>query len=131
MKWGRSAEGLRTFPFSRRIIPALKCAGYHRGYQGGHGKTAGGYLEIPDRREAIRWCLTHAEDGDIIVLAGKGHEDYQEIEGKKYPFDERVVIRGAFGKRKAAMRNYSFPCQVKLLTTGKHRLRGLLQNRAV
>lgn len=59
----------------------------------GMEKTAGSYLEIPDRREAIRWCLTHAEDGDIIVLAGKGHEDYQEIEGKKYPFDERVVIR--------------------------------------
>ena len=56
-------------------------------------KVGGKYIEIPDRREAIRWCLTHAEDGDIVVLAGKGHEDYQEIEGKKYPFDERVVIR--------------------------------------
>ena len=56
-------------------------------------KTAGKYVEIPDRREAIRWCLEHAQDGDIIVLAGKGHEDYQEIEGVKRPFDERVVIR--------------------------------------
>lgn len=59
----------------------------------GMKKTDGKYIEIPDRREAIRWCLENAEDGDIIVLAGKGHEDYQEIEGKKYPFDERVVIR--------------------------------------
>lgn len=59
----------------------------------GMKKTDGKYIEIPDRREAIRWCLTHAEEGDIVVLAGKGHEDYQEIEGKKYPFDERVVIR--------------------------------------
>ncbi len=59
----------------------------------GMRKTNGKYLEIPDRREAIRWCLTNAEKGDIVVLAGKGHEDYQEIEGKKYPFDERVVIR--------------------------------------
>lgn len=59
----------------------------------GMEKTGGKYIEIPDRREAIRWCLENAEDGDIIVLAGKGHEDYQEIEGKKYPFDERVVIR--------------------------------------
>ena len=50
-------------------------------------------MEIPDRREAIRWCLENAQEGDIIVLAGKGHEDYQEIQGKKYPFDERVVIR--------------------------------------
>ncbi len=59
----------------------------------GMKKTGGKYIEIPDRREAIRWCLENARDGDLIVLAGKGHEDYQEIEGKKYPFDERVVIR--------------------------------------
>lgn len=59
----------------------------------GIDKTDGEYLEIPDRREAIRWCLEHGEEGDIIVLAGKGHEDYQEIKGKKYPFDERVVIK--------------------------------------
>ena len=59
----------------------------------GMAKTDGEYITIPDRREAIRWCLENAEDGDIVVLAGKGHEDYQEIEGKKYPFDERVVIK--------------------------------------
>lgn len=59
----------------------------------GMDKTDGKFIEIPDRREAIRWCLENAEDGDIVVLAGKGHEDYQEIKGKKYPFDERVVIR--------------------------------------
>lgn len=59
----------------------------------GLAKTDGKYIEIPDRREAIRWCLMNAQDGDIIVLAGKGHEDYQEIEGVKRPFDERVVIR--------------------------------------
>ncbi len=59
----------------------------------GMKKTEGQYIEIPDRREAIRWCLEHAQEGDVIVLAGKGHEDYQEIEGVKYPFDERVVIR--------------------------------------
>ena len=50
-------------------------------------------MDIPDRREANRWCLENAQEGDIIVLAGKGHEDYQEIQGKKHPFDERVVIR--------------------------------------
>ena len=37
--------------------------------------------------------MASAQKGDIIVLAGKGHEDYQEIEGKKYPMDERVLIR--------------------------------------
>lgn len=59
----------------------------------GMNKTNGQYIEIPDRREAIRWCLENAQDGDIVVLAGKGHEDYQEIEGVKHPFDERVVIQ--------------------------------------
>ncbi len=59
----------------------------------GMKKTGGKYIEIPDRREAIRWCIEHAQDGDIIVLAGKGSEDYQEIKGVRYPFDERVVIR--------------------------------------
>ncbi|MCI9553358.1 MAG: UDP-N-acetylmuramoyl-L-alanyl-D-glutamate--2,6-diaminopimelate ligase, partial [Acutalibacter sp.] len=59
----------------------------------GLGKTSGEYMVIPDRREAIRWCLENAQEGDIIVLAGKGHEDYQEIRGVKHPFDERVVIR--------------------------------------
>lgn len=59
----------------------------------GMHKTNGKYITIPDRKEAIRWCLENAQPGDIVVLAGKGHEDYQEIEGVKYPFDERVVIR--------------------------------------
>ena len=58
----------------------------------GLAKTDGKYIEIPDRREAIRWCLENAQDGDIVVLAGKGHEDYQEIQGVKHPFDERVVV---------------------------------------
>ena len=59
----------------------------------GMAKTKGRYVEIPDRREAIRWCLENAQEGDVIVLAGKGHETYQEIQGEKRPFDERVVIR--------------------------------------
>ena len=37
--------------------------------------------------------ISHAKEGDIIVLAGKGHEDYQEIKGVQYPMDERVIIR--------------------------------------
>lgn len=55
-------------------------------------KTDGEYICIPDRKEAIAWAIHHGQPGDIIVLAGKGHEDYQEIEGKKYPMDERVLI---------------------------------------
>ncbi len=59
----------------------------------GIGKTEGKYIEICDRREAIKYAITHGEKGDIIVLAGKGHEDYQEIKGEKYPMDERVMIQ--------------------------------------
>jgi UDP-N-acetylmuramoyl-L-alanyl-D-glutamate--2,6-diaminopimelate ligase len=55
-------------------------------------KTEGNYITIADRKEAIRYAITHGQPGDIIVLAGKGHEDYQEIKGVKYPMDERVLI---------------------------------------
>ena len=58
----------------------------------GIGKTEGKFVEICDRREAIAYVISHAREGDLIVLAGKGHEDYQEIKGIKYPMDERVII---------------------------------------
>ncbi len=59
----------------------------------GMAKTDGQYVEIIDRKEAIRYAISHGRPGDVIVLAGKGHEDYQEIAGKKYPMDERVLIQ--------------------------------------
>nr|WP_288889134.1 UDP-N-acetylmuramoyl-L-alanyl-D-glutamate--2,6-diaminopimelate ligase [uncultured Blautia sp.] len=59
----------------------------------GIGRTEGEYVEIADRKEAIAYAIHHGQPGDIIVLAGKGHEDYQEIKGKKYPMDERDLIR--------------------------------------
>ena len=55
-------------------------------------RTNGKYVEICDRKEAIRYAIEHGEEGDIIVLAGKGHEDYQEICGVKYPFDEKIIV---------------------------------------
>jgi UDP-N-acetylmuramoyl-L-alanyl-D-glutamate--2,6-diaminopimelate ligase len=58
----------------------------------GMNKTEGAYITITNRRDAIRYSLEHAEDGDFIALFGKGHEDYQEICGVRYPFDERTVI---------------------------------------
>ena len=58
----------------------------------GISKTNGQYVTIADRREAIAYAIHHGEPGDIVVLAGKGHEDYQEIKGQKYPMDERVII---------------------------------------
>ncbi|MGN0132705.1 MAG: UDP-N-acetylmuramoyl-L-alanyl-D-glutamate--2,6-diaminopimelate ligase [Lachnospiraceae bacterium] len=65
----------------------------------GIGKTDGRYIEIIDRREAIAYVIKYAKPGDVIVLAGKGHEDYQEIEGKKYPMDERDIIADVLAGR--------------------------------
>ena len=50
-------------------------------------------LLFPDRKDAIRYAILNAKDGDVIILAGKGHEDYQEIKGVKHPMDERVLIK--------------------------------------
>ena len=55
-------------------------------------KADGRYVTITDRREAIRYVLQNAEPGDCIVIAGKGHEDYQEICGVHYPMDDRQMI---------------------------------------
>ena len=69
----------------------------------------------PDRREAIAWALAQGRPGDVIVLAGKGHETYQEIDGVQHPMDEREIVAdwfqgtqtqlsaaGAFGRGGAA-----------------------------
>ncbi|NLZ81753.1 MAG: UDP-N-acetylmuramoyl-L-alanyl-D-glutamate--2,6-diaminopimelate ligase [Clostridiales bacterium] len=58
----------------------------------GMKRSNGKYVEILDRKEAIRYSIEHAEEGDIILLIGKGHEDYQEIKGVKYHMDERELI---------------------------------------
>lgn len=56
-------------------------------------KTSGKYIIIPDRKEAIKYCIDNAQKGDILIFAGKGHEEYQEIKGVKYPFDERKIAK--------------------------------------
>ena len=53
-------------------------------------------LSITDRREAIRTACMLAEKGDVILIAGKGHEDYQEIKGVKHHFDDKEVVREIF-----------------------------------
>lgn len=55
-------------------------------------KCDGEYVTIPDRKEAIKYAIENGKPGDIIVLAGKGHEDYQEIKGVKHHMDERELI---------------------------------------
>lgn len=58
----------------------------------GMAKTDGKYIMIPDRREAIAYAMKHAEEGDMIAIIGKGHEDYQEIEGVRHHFLDREVV---------------------------------------
>ena len=58
-------------------------------------KTDGKYMMIPDRREAVKYAIKTAKTGDVIIIAGKGHEDYQEIKGKKYPMDDRELVASA------------------------------------
>ena len=52
-------------------------------------------LRITDRREAIRSGVMMAKPGDILLVAGKGHEKYQEISGHRYPFDDKKVLAEA------------------------------------
>jgi UDP-N-acetylmuramoyl-L-alanyl-D-glutamate--2,6-diaminopimelate ligase len=54
------------------------------------------YISIPDRKEAIKTAVTMAAEGDIILVAGKGHEKYQEIKGVKYDFDDKKVLAEMF-----------------------------------
>ncbi|WP_066688756.1 UDP-N-acetylmuramoyl-L-alanyl-D-glutamate--2,6-diaminopimelate ligase [Christensenella intestinihominis] len=55
-------------------------------------KTDGKYICIENRREAIEYAIRNAQKDDVILLAGKGHEDYQEIKGVKHDFDEKVIV---------------------------------------
>ena len=59
-------------------------------------KTDGKYVMVEDRKEAVRYAITNAKEKDMIILAGKGHEDYQEICGVKYPMSERELIEGVW-----------------------------------
>ncbi|WP_277110262.1 UDP-N-acetylmuramoyl-L-alanyl-D-glutamate--2,6-diaminopimelate ligase [Chryseobacterium taklimakanense] len=60
--------------------------------QGVEAQNYSKYTSIPDRKDAIKMAIKFAEPRDIIVVAGKGHENYQEINGEKYHFDDREVI---------------------------------------
>ena len=60
---------------------------------GGIKTTRGDYTVIENRREAIRYALRMARPGDVVVLAGKGHETYQEIKGVKHPFNEKTIVK--------------------------------------
>ena len=59
-------------------------------------RTEGEYVIVEERKEAVRYAITNARENDMIILAGKGHEDYQEICGVKYHMDERELIESCF-----------------------------------
>jgi UDP-N-acetylmuramoyl-L-alanyl-D-glutamate--2,6-diaminopimelate ligase len=63
------------------------------------GAAGRNYLTEPDRREAIKKAVLMAENDDIVLIAGKGHEAYQEIAGKRYPFSDREVLDKAIKER--------------------------------
>lgn len=57
-------------------------------------------LAIVDRREAIRAATQFAQSGDVVLIAGKGHEDYQEIEGVKHHFDDKEEVEKLFAEER-------------------------------
>ena len=61
----------------------------------GLNKYNGKHIFIKDRKDAIKYAMKNAEEGDIILLIGKGHENYQDIKGVKYPWDERKAVKEA------------------------------------
>lgn len=72
----------------------------------GMAKSDGKYVVIPDREEAVSYALSHAEKGDMIVLLGKGHEEYQEIDGVKHHYSEREAV--VKGMKKVFDKDFSF-----------------------
>ena len=76
---------------SRFEKPEDIIADIEEAYLGAGGKSDA-YVKIPDRRAAIRYAMEHAEEGDIIAVIGKGHEDYQEENGVRHHFLDREEI---------------------------------------
>lgn len=66
-----------------------------RDIETGIQRTDGKYIKIADRAEAVRYAVSAGQPGDIIVIAGKGHEDYQEIKGVKYHMKDRELVEAA------------------------------------
>ena len=66
----------------------------------GISKTKGKYEVVVDRKEAIEKAIKLTNKRDLLILAGKGHETTQEINGKKYPFDEREIVKEILGEKK-------------------------------
>lgn len=80
-----------------QIEPGVKKAGLRPATINGETNEleSGAYVVIPDRRKAINWVVSSLKDNDTLLVAGKGHETYQEINGVRYPFDDAEELRKA------------------------------------
>ncbi|MFZ5471939.1 MAG: UDP-N-acetylmuramoyl-L-alanyl-D-glutamate--2,6-diaminopimelate ligase [Myxococcota bacterium] len=80
-----------------QILPGLEKAGLRRMSAAKARSGEKGYLVEPDRAEAIELAVSLAKPGEVVLIAGKGHETYQQVEGEKLPFDDREQARKALG----------------------------------
>ena len=92
-KMGKAAADLADFAIvttdnPRTEVPADIIADILPGFAGSDTP----YVVVEDRVEAIHWAMDHAQPGDVIVLCGKGHETYQEVNHVKHPMDEREIV---------------------------------------
>jgi UDP-N-acetylmuramoyl-L-alanyl-D-glutamate--2,6-diaminopimelate ligase len=71
-----------------------------REIESGLRPTGGGFVSIPDRRAAIREAVSMARAGDVVLVAGKGHEQYQVVGSRTFPFDDREVARELLEERR-------------------------------
>ena len=95
---GRMADfSILTSDNPRTEDPMLILAAVEEGMK----RTDGEYVVIENRREAIRHALEMGRTGDVIILAGKGNETYQDIMGVKHPFDEKVVVQELLDEMRA------------------------------
>jgi UDP-N-acetylmuramoyl-L-alanyl-D-glutamate--2,6-diaminopimelate ligase len=77
--------------------PAAICADVLAGYEETTGRRSRSVAVIVDRREGIRAAIAAAGRGDIVVVAGKGHEDYQLVGGERRDFSDRALVRSLLG----------------------------------
>lgn len=102
---GRTAGELADFSILTADNPRFESVeAINRDIKAGLDESGGRYMEIEDRKEAIAYAVTHARPGDMIILLGKGHEEYLEIRGIKYHFSEHEAVREIVDEIKSGRR---------------------------
>jgi UDP-N-acetylmuramoyl-L-alanyl-D-glutamate--2,6-diaminopimelate ligase len=83
----------------REIETGIRTAKFTEAGDSARHPAVRGYLVIPDRKTAIAAAIDLADTKDIVLIAGKGHEDYQIIGTEKFPFDDRLIAREELTRR--------------------------------